>query len=400
MDISFLPASRHSVLPDTLVLRRVLARTPAEFDALAVDWQGLERKVSSLLPFQSYLWNRNWWDVFAIERLPREDELYITAFYAGDELVGVLPLFVSRFGAAGYRVCRYLRPLGADPNLTEIRSPLMLPGYEDFVLDHWLNLVSGLKYLTTQFQVVAPQDAFNRLSTDHPGAFLLDQRTIPDYILALPDTWDALRTGFKRNIKESIRRCYNSLGRANKTATLRVLSDSAETRAQLPLFYALHGTRAEATDTTKHPNYFENSRHRVFLESLLGGTASGRAVNAMSNSGIKLHLFCLEVDGKLVAMRLGFVSQHGLYLYYSGYDLAYGEFSVMTTLVTEMLQWAISQGLKHCNFSIGTDVSKTRWGPSVVNYGDYHFSKNSYLARRLGGVILRLKSSSKNLNPF
>jgi CelD/BcsL family acetyltransferase involved in cellulose biosynthesis len=325
-----------------------------------------------------------------VARVPREDELYITAFYDGDELVGVLPLFVSRFGAWGYRVCRYLRPLGADPNLTEIRAPLMRAGYEDAILSHWLNLVSNLKYLSTQFQVLAPRDAFDRLAATHQGAFLLDRRTIPDYILPLPDTWDVLRAGFKRNIKESIRRCYNSLGRAGKTATLVVLTDASAIAAQLPAFYALHGTRAAAADTVAHPNYFAAPVHRAFLESLL----------EPSDSVVKLHLFCLDVDGQFVAMRLGFVSPQGLYLYYSGYDLAYSQFSVMTTLVTEMLQWAIAQGLKHCNFSVGTDVSKTRWGPAQVNYGDYHFSKNSYLARRLGDVILRLKSSSRNLNPF
>lgn len=372
------------------VLRRALVRTTAEFDALAGDWQHLERKVPSLLPFQSYAWNRNWWNVFAIERLPREDELYITAFYDLDELVAVLPLFVSRFGVSGYRVCRYLRPLGADPNLTEIRAPLIQAGYEDQVLSHWLSLVSDLKYLTTQFQVIAPQNAFNRLVATHAGAFLLNERIVPDYILSLPDSWDSLRAGFKRNIKESIRRCYNSLGRANKTAELKILTGSAAILEKLPLFYTLHGTRAEATDTTKHPDYFKNPKHRVFLESLLD--ANGSAVT--------VHLFCLEVDGKSVAMRLGFVSPLGLYLYYSGYDLEYGQYSVMTTLVTEMLQWAIARGLKHCNFSIGTDVSKTRWGPEQVNYGDYHFSKNSFFARRLGGVILHMKSSSKNLNPL
>jgi hypothetical protein len=152
----------------------------------------------------------------------------------------------------------------------------------------------------------------------------------------------------------------------------------------------LHGTRAHARGTVDHPDYFADPKHQAFIESLVTD----------ADEAVQLKLFCLTLNGKTVAMRIGFVSHGALYLYYSGYDLAYGKYSVMTTLVVEMIKWAIDQGLSFVNFSIGADVSKTRWGPSEVRYGDYHFSKNSFFARQLGGVILALKSSRRSLNPF
>jgi len=52
-----------------------------------------------------------------------------------------------------------------------------------------------------------------------------------------------------------------------------------------------------------------------------------------------------------------------LYLYYSGYDPAFGDYSVMTTTVAEAIKYAIEHGFRRVNLSTGSDVSKTRWNP-------------------------------------
>ena len=76
----------------------------------------------------------------------------------------------------------------------------------------------------------------------------------------------------------------------------------------------------------------------------------------------------LCIAGEAVALRLGFVHDDELYLYYSGYDPAWGRYSVMTTVVAEAIKWAIGQGFGRVNLSTGSDVSKTRWRPSHVEY--------------------------------
>ena len=75
-------------------------------------------------------------------------------------------------------------------------------------------------------------------------------------------------------------------------------------------------------------------------------------------------MFELEVDGSVVAMRLAFLYGGGIYLYYAGYDPAWGKYSVMTTLVAETLKHAIELGLLFANLSTGVDRSKMRWRPA------------------------------------
>jgi hypothetical protein len=38
----------------------------------------------------------------------------------------------------------------------------------------------------------------------------------------------------------------------------------------------------------------------------------------------------------------------------------------MTTVVVEALRWAIQRGFRRVHLSTGRDVSKLRWGPSVI----------------------------------
>jgi hypothetical protein len=70
----------------------------------------------------------------------------------------------------------------------------------------------------------------------------------------------------------------------------------------------------------------------------------------------------------VVASRIGFELGTTLYLYYSGWDTRFAQYSVMTTLLAETIQHAIGRGLSTVHLSTGKDVAKTRWGPREVSY--------------------------------
>jgi CelD/BcsL family acetyltransferase involved in cellulose biosynthesis len=78
----------------------------------------------------------------------------------------------------------------------------------------------------------------------------------------------------------------------------------------------------------------------------------------------QLRIFQLVIGGEVVATRVGFVLGNELYLYYSGYRVAWAQHSVMTTVVAESIKWAIQQGLQGVDLSSGRDLSKLRWKPT------------------------------------
>ncbi|GGX41982.1 GNAT family N-acetyltransferase [Undibacterium squillarum] len=328
----------------------------ADLRGLEAGWRALESRVPGLLPFQTYDWNVCWWRHFARNTVWIKDHLLIAAVYDQEMLVAVMPLMNTQIGHSDFHIYRNIRPFGADPNLTELRVPLVDPAYTEALALVWDQLAEHETFGLTEFQMVLP-DALSAATLEHtPHLHLLSQRAIPNFIVELGDDWEQFRSGLKRNIKESLRRCYNSLKRDELSHRLEVLRGE-QIMAVLPRFYSLHGMRASAEDTIAHPDYFCIERHRRLIEDMI---ASGSAQRCC--------MLVLYVGEQAVAMRLAFAMPDELYLYYSGYDLDYGRYSVMTTLVAETMKWAIEQGCRRVNLSIGEDVSKTRWGPLEVRY--------------------------------
>ena len=195
--------------------------------------------------------------------------------------------------------------------------------------------------------------------------------SIPVYILHLPASWSELRASLPRNTKEALRKCYNSLAREKIKFTLEVAHRADQVQPALSRFFALHELRSNARNTVFHPNVFEAERSRRFIHEYC---------LRMAGEGM-LRIFQLVISGDVVASRIAFQFEHELYLYYSGYDLKWGRFSISTTVMAEAIKWAIDRRLSIVNLSSGTDIAKTRWRPECIFYS--------------GGISTRLSLSSQ-----
>lgn len=367
-------------------LQSSVCETLADFDSLECQWRDLERRIGdSLLPFQTFAWNRAWWTVFAKTTLARRDELKILCFHDDGRLVAVYPLFQTSIGPVGWKPMRYIRPFGADPNLTEIRIPLAVPEYLPAVLARALDFLKASAAAVVVLHLIGPLNRVLSATEGHENLQADRTRVLSNYVLPLAGDWDSFRSGLKRNIKESLRRCYNSLAREGHGYDLLVYDDATEIKARLPIFYRLHAQRAAAESlSVRHPDYFASPYHRAFMESVID------RMSATSTSGA--HLFCLRIDNEIVAMRIGFRCGSSMYFYYSGYNPDYARFSVMTTLLAEAFRWCITAGVANANLSVGTDVSKTRWGPKVETYLETHLVRGNMaglLAERLVRIARR-----------
>jgi CelD/BcsL family acetyltransferase involved in cellulose biosynthesis len=182
------------------------------------------------------------------------------------------------------------------------------------------------------------------------------QPALIDYVLDLPTDWESLRKSLKRNIRESLRHCYNSLKRDNLQFTFTTLSEVQDIQAGVDTFLRLHALRAGLAGAVMHPNHFASADSQAFLRDVCARLAA----RGMTR------VFQLVINGEPVATRIGFVLGDTLYLYYSGYDPAWSKYSVMTTTLAEIIKFAIGQGIRTVNMSPGTDISKTRWGPREI----------------------------------
>jgi CelD/BcsL family acetyltransferase involved in cellulose biosynthesis len=331
--------------------------SPGDLAALAKDCARLALAMDPRSPFASSEWLLLWWRHFREDRLLVRDEFYVHA--VRDEqgaLVAIAPLMLTERPANGPLRCRSLSFFGGDKNVTELRGLICAPEHEAVVTrallahfqqrsDEWDWLAwNGVRKDSEAYAVLNAADNFEWC------------RETTDYVLPLPATWEEFRASRSRNIKESLRKCYNSLKRAGHRFELRVIEEPSELPRALARFFELHTRRANASHLARHVDVFATAQSRKLLLDLA----------ALPREISQLRVFQLEIAGSVVAARLGFLMGDELYLYFSGYEPGWSGFSVMTTTVAEAIKWALEREVRLVNLSPGTDVSKTRWSASPI----------------------------------
>ena len=349
-----------------------VTRLPDEpWEAITLEWQALDLLRPVRVPFSSPLWARLWWTHFRRDTLRARDELAVYTLRDPDgALVAVAPMMVTHRPGRSRLCTRELQFLGADTNVTELRGMTARPGRENecaqALMDHldnervadfvqWHGLPLGLQ-----------RPGF------HPSG------TVTDFVLTLEPAWDALRARLPRNVKQSLRKGHNSLARDGHAFRTDVLEGAALGNG-LKRLYGLHAMRARLAGTVSHIDIFAQPQARAFLAEYVQRSGTAR-------------LFALDIGGAHVAMRLGFLYDRQLYLYYSGFDPAWSQYSVMTTLLGEAIRWAIGQGLERVNLSTGSDVAKTRWRPEAIDTGSgfqVHAGLRSRLSFRAAATLRR-----------
>jgi CelD/BcsL family acetyltransferase involved in cellulose biosynthesis len=371
---------------------KVLLEAVSDIDrirALEPDYSSLAQSVANRLPFCQHAWHLAWCRHFlnADPRIEESPSFYILRG-AERECVAILPFIISRrrIGPLGIISASLL---GADPAITEIRMPLVKPGYEhvavravrdalghaaDWDWIHWAGVRGELAEALSE------------------GRDLQWQPPLADFVLDLPPSWAEFHAGLKRNIRESLRHCYNSLARHGHRFELEVIERPAEVPSAVTRFLELHRMRAAYTRGAMHPDRFASPVSRAFLLEVCERLAAGGM----------LRLFVLKIGAEIAAMRIGFVVQDMLYLYYSGFDPKWWSFSVMTTTVAEAIKYAIGCGLRSVNLSPTKDIAKTRWGPRQVDYSSAYEARDRLRSRIANSAYLRMRSEdgSKLLERF
>jgi CelD/BcsL family acetyltransferase involved in cellulose biosynthesis len=357
---SALPADRQATPADDAVARAARTLrveevvTPEAFAALAPEWTALAAAHGAGLPFRTWEWNEAWWRWFPEKSHRVRDQLFLRTFRApGGELVGVAPLILVRRPGDGPALVRGLEFFGTDHYVTELRGVIAHPAWRDAT---HRALLANLRGCAKRWDWIrwrglpVGSDAEAQVRASGQTEPI---RKVPAYHLPLPASWEEFRASRPRNVKESLRKCYNSLERDGHAFELLVARTPAAVRDGVERFLTLHEARARAEGFKAHQNVFSGPASRGFLLDVSARLAARDA----------MRVFQLRVGDGVVAVRVGFALGDTLYLYFSGYDPAWAHYSVMTTTVAESIRYAIGQGFARVHLSTGSDESKLRWRP-------------------------------------
>jgi CelD/BcsL family acetyltransferase involved in cellulose biosynthesis len=362
----------HGKTANAQLLPRVTVETITSVEgveALRADYEQLCGTIDNKLPFALHEWHSTWCRHFlGCDPQTRDEPLFYLLRNAAGKCVAIAPFILSRRSFGPLKIVS-ISVLGPDPFITEIRAPMIERGYEHLTARAVRDGLAGVHDWDWIHWSGVSNEFANALNT---GGALRWEPPLSYFVLDLPPSWEEFRSRLKRNIRESLRHCYNSLKRDGHRFEFQVIEDPAGIRRNLDRYLALHTMRANATHRVIHPDRFASRTCREFLYAICDQLAARGAVR----------LFALKIGEQIVAMRLGFVVCDSLYLYYSGYDPRWARYSVMTTTVAEALKYAIAHGFKTVNLSPGREVSKMRWGPRRVDHGSA-YEANTRLRSRL-----------------
>jgi len=262
----------------------------AKLWSLEREWRELETACATDLPFQSWEWSTGWWSHLREDAATVRDSLRVCIVRTENwQLLGIALLMITERPSLGPIRLRILQFIGADPNITELRSMLCLPAFEedcyDAVQEHlsasakewdWIAWEGVQPHIGNELQLV---DRFS--SVEEKSALVLD----------LAPTWKQFKDPLGRNIKQSLRKCYNSLKRDGLTYRLEVVEQSYQIDSALDESFRLHTARANLDGTVNHPDIFLQPRIREFLIEVCQRLAKRRVVR----------IFQLWVDDKWCA---------------------------------------------------------------------------------------------------
>jgi CelD/BcsL family acetyltransferase involved in cellulose biosynthesis len=336
-----------------MVFRVHTVTSSGELAELAPEWIGLLERAENDLPFLLPEWLITWWETFRQRGSFIRDSLRVKAVRdSAGALVAIIPLMLTERPGFGPVRSRVLDFMGADRHLTELRAPIVDPACAGEVARAVADdLLSDPSWDWITWQGLDEESEFARELQKMVPLRWGNSET--GNVLTLAPTWEQFKRGLKRNIKESLRRCYNSLQRDGLTARLVVAETAQDVEKSLGTFYELHTMRAGQRDAVIHPDRFSRDTARRFLDVACSRLAERRIAR----------VFTLMVGDAPVASRVGFVLPQCLYLYYSGFDPAWGKYSVATTAVAEAIKYGIGIGVPRVHLSMGADVAKSRWGP-------------------------------------
>ena len=341
--------------------------------ALARDYERLYQVTGNTLPFATQEWHLAWCEhLLSPTHRSSKQPLFCVLRKGDGGCAAIVPLILTRRRLGPLEVAA-VGLVGADPGLTEIRNPLIEPGYERATVravHDRLTMIAGWDWI--QWSGVSAALAAALGLEAAPQWY----QTLDDYVLDLPADWSSFRATLGRNVRESLRHCYNSLRRAGHEFEFVVARDRVEVRWALYRFLHLHTLRANMPWGPPHPDRFRARSARSFLYEACDRLAASDAVR----------VFQLRIADEVVASRIGFVTGGTLYLYYSGFDPAWARYSVMTTTIAEAMHYAIANGLRSVNLSLTAEQSKLRWHPRRIDYYSALVRRDSVRSRLAYGA--------------
>jgi len=320
------------------------------FDALASykkAWNQLLYKSASVVPFLTYDYLEAWWRTRGGGEWPEESQLVLCAAFENEQLIGIAPLFHAE-NVLGEPALMFVGAIEVSDFLNFIVAPEdlspFISGLIDFLisetsLPEWkgldlYNILEGSPILETL-----------QAEADRRGWMYEQVRLQPSPYIPLPGDFNSYMEGIDGKQRREIRRKLRNLESSFVKGDLVFTEDPDRLHDEVDAFLTMM-----AQDPNK----------RDFLTDPMRQHLHNTAQVALDHGWLQLAFF--TIDGEKVAGNMSFNFNKRLWLYNSGWEWEYREFSPGWLLLIYMIEWATENCIQEFDFMRGDEDYKYKFG--------------------------------------
>jgi CelD/BcsL family acetyltransferase involved in cellulose biosynthesis len=316
---------------------------PAE---LKEDWNQLLAKSINDVPFLRFEYLADWWQTRGGGEWPVESELAILTAHEGSELVGIAPFFVTELEGV-----KKLMLLGS-VEISDFLDLIVSAEHERAFIDGLMSTISDqfipqgihtvdLDNLLEDSPTVQQLSEAGKSAGFEVNKVILQQAPC----ITLPGDWDQYLESIDKKQRHEIR---------------RKMRRAAESDAKVEVYYTSDSTKVEEDTQAFLDLMAQDPEKAAFLTTAMREQFKLSISQAFANGWLQLAF--LKVNGENAAAYLNLDYQNRIWVYNSGLDRRFMEYSPGWVLLGYLLQWANENKRSAFDFLRGNEDYKYKFG--------------------------------------
>jgi CelD/BcsL family acetyltransferase involved in cellulose biosynthesis len=317
--------------------------------ALRSEWDALLARAADPTPFQSFEWQATWW-----RHLGRGQLWVLVARSVGNgagngqsgtatgELVGLMPLSITRYRGTPLRQVRFL---GAP--LSDVQEILAARGHERAARDAFLAYLSRHAHRWDLCDFADQREGTSLTLNEMPPGLvplLVPHRICP--VIPLDETWEKFISRLSKNMRTNVGRRRRQVAKQFRAEYDLAAPDTL--RGAMEDLFRLHNTRWRRRGVS---GAFSGPRIQKFHHDVAG--------QLLARGWLRLHR--LKLDGEARAAFYCFQLGRRVYYYLSGFDVAFAKYSLGNVLMAQAIETAITDGAREFDLLRGDEAYKFAW---------------------------------------
>ena len=309
-------------------------------------WNDLLSTSASDVPFLTFEYQQAWWRTRGGGEWPENSQLLLITAFKEDKLVGVAPLFHAE-NVLGKPALLFVGAVEVSDFLDFIVKPADLSAFVEGLYDFLPTADIPQWDLLDLHNILEDSPTLDTLKSaaEKRGWTYKKIHLQPSPYITLPGDFETYLAQIDKKQRHEIRRKLRNIERDSVESALYFTETEENLNSDVQAFIEMM-----AQDPSKKDFLTQEMRQHI----------QNTAQIAFSKDWLQLSF--LTLDSQKAAANFSFLYNNRLWLYNSGWEWDFRDYSPGWVLLANMLDWAINQGIEELDFMRGDEPYKYKFG--------------------------------------